>query len=113
MKFNLKKKCIDCGKKEFYYGAKLNKEIKDTYLGMGFLDPNEEKRKIGPGRHHEEILCILNGKVQVRSKKDEEILDKGEVYFMEDGKKIRLKNLTDKRAYFVIAGGHTKHHHHH
>jgi len=112
MKFNLKKRCIESGKKEFYYGAKLNKMIQDTYLGMGFLEPNEEKRKVGPGRHHEEIICILNGKVQVSSKNGEELLNEGEVYFMEDGKKIRLKNLKDERAFFVIAGGHTKHHSH-
>lgn len=112
MKFNLKKECIESGKKEFYYGAKLNKKIKDTYLGMGYLEPQEENRIIGPGRHHEEILCLLNGKIKISSNNEEETLREGEVYFMEDGTKIRLMNLTDIRAYFVIAGGHTKHHHH-
>ncbi|TXT64655.1 MAG: hypothetical protein BAJALOKI3v1_180018 [Promethearchaeota archaeon] len=112
MKFNLKKNCIDCGKKEFYYGAKLNKNIKDTYLGMGYLEQNEDKRKIGPGRHHEEILCVLNGRLQISSGDEAEELKEGEVYFLEDGKKIHLRNLTDERVYFVVAGGHTKHHKH-
>ncbi|MBD3213089.1 MAG: hypothetical protein GF311_10825 [Candidatus Lokiarchaeota archaeon] len=112
MKFNLKKNCIECGKKEFYYGAKLNKQIKDTYLGMGYLEPHEDKRKIGPGKHHEEILCVLNGSLQIFSRDKEEELHEGEAFFLEDGKKIRLRNLTDQRVYFVIAGGHTKHHKH-
>lgn len=112
LKFNLKDNCINCGKKEFYYGAKLNKNIKDVYLGMGFLEPNEANRKVGPGRKHEEILLLINGKIQVVSKDEEIILNEGELYFMPDGQKIRLHNLTNEKCYFVIAGGHTKHHKH-
>jgi ethanolamine utilization protein EutQ (cupin superfamily) len=112
LKFNLKDRCIDCGKKEFYYGAKLNKDIKDVYLGMGFLESSEKNRKIGPGRRHEEILLLLNGEISVISKKEEITLKEGDVYFMPDGQKIRLNNLTDQKCYFVVAGGHTKHHRH-
>jgi len=111
-KFNLKENCINSRKKEFYYGAKFNKKIKDVYLGMGFLDPKEENRKVGPSRKHEEILLVVSGKIKIASKNAELILDEGEVYFMPDGQKIKLNNLTEQRSYFIIAGGHTKHHKH-
>ena len=111
-KFNLKDNYINSNKKEFYYGAKLNKKIKDVYLGMGFLEPKEGNRKVGPGKRHEEILLVENGKIKIISKNVELILDEGEVYFMPDGQKIKLNNLTEEKAYFIIAGGHTKHHKH-
>ncbi|MBD3197700.1 MAG: hypothetical protein GF317_21790 [Candidatus Lokiarchaeota archaeon] len=109
---NIKEKCDNSKKKEFYYGAKINKKIKDAYLGMGYLEPNENNRKIGPGRRHEEILFILNGKLKLRGKSEEIILNEGDVYFLSDGNKIKLENLSESRSYFIIAGGHTKHHKH-
>ncbi len=112
MKFNLKDNCINCGKKEFYYGPKLNKNIKGVYLGMGFLGPKEENRKVGPGRKHKEIILVVNGKIKIISKNAEIVLEEGEVYFIPDGQKIRLSNLVKQRSYFIIAGGHTKHHSH-
>jgi mannose-6-phosphate isomerase class I len=114
MKFNLKERCHDSRKKEFFYGAKINPDIQDAYLGLCYLDPNERKRKIGPGRGHEEILLIINGKAEIIFKKEENLqLEEGEVYHIPNGKKLRLNNLTNEKVYFVIAGGHTKHHHHH
>lgn len=113
MPINLKEKCEQSKKKEFYYGAKLNKNIKDCYLGMGYLEPQESNRRIGPGRGHEEIIYILNGVVSVEIKKGDSFkLKQGEVYHFPDKQKIRLTNLSAERSYFIIAGGHTKHHHH-
>ena len=112
MTFNLKEKCQEAKEKEFYYGAKLNKEIIDVYLGQGYLEPNETGRKIGPGRHHEEILYIMNGQVKVNLKEEEHILSAGELIFIPDNLKIILSNLSNERSYFMIAGGHTKLHRH-
>ncbi|TFF96990.1 MAG: hypothetical protein EU547_05655 [Promethearchaeota archaeon] len=112
MIINLKEECHKAKKKEFYYGAKLNKKIKDVYLGMGFLEPNSKERKIGPPRHHEEILYCSNGKLEIIQKGESIILNEGEVYFMSDGKKIKVRNSTDSKVYYIIAGGHTKFHSH-
>lgn len=112
MTFNLKEKCHQSKKNEFYYGAKLNKDIKDVYLGMGFLNPEAKERKIGPPRHHEEILYCNNGSIEIKHKEEVIILREGEVYFMPNGEKIKIRNLTDKRVYYIIAGGHTKSHSH-
>lgn len=112
MIFNLREKCHDSRKKEFFYGAKINREIKDVYLGLCFLEPGEVKRKVGPGKGHEELLYLMNGQIQVNTKDKEINLNEGEVFFIPNGLKVFLKNLTEERSYFVIAGGHTKHHKH-
>jgi ethanolamine utilization protein EutQ (cupin superfamily) len=112
MVINLKQKCDEAKNCEFYYGAKLNKDIKDVYLGMGYLEPDSKERKIGPPRHHEEILYCTNGRIEINRKGEQTILNEGEVYFMPNGKKIKVRNITDKRAYYIIAGGHTKPHSH-
>ncbi|MBN1801184.1 MAG: hypothetical protein JW891_06725 [Candidatus Lokiarchaeota archaeon] len=112
MGYNLKEKC-ECSKdKEFFYGAKVNKKIKDAYLGLCYLEPNETNRKAGPGKGHEEILFLLNGKIIIVSDGKEIILNEGEVFFIPNGKKILLSNLNDEKSYFIISGGHTRHHSH-
>ena len=109
---NLKEKCLDSKNKEFFYGAKINKAIQDVYLGLCFLEPGESKRKVGPGKGHEEILFLTEGKIQVSINDTDITLNEGEVYFISDGSKAILKNLTERRCYFIIAGGHTKRHAH-
>lgn len=110
--FNLKQKCQESKNNEFYYGAKLNKDIVDVYLGMGFLEPNESGKKIGPSRNHEEIFYLTEGEIKVETKKNELIMREGDIYYMKEGLKLRISNLTDKRIYYIIAGGHSKLHKH-
>ncbi|MFX1258403.1 MAG: hypothetical protein ACFFAN_11125 [Promethearchaeota archaeon] len=112
MRFNLREKCHESSKREFFYGAKINRNIKDIYLGLCFLEPGESDRKAGPGKGHEELLYLMRGKIQVKVKDKEILLNEGEVFFITDGLKVLLKNLTEVRSYFMIAGGHTKHHKH-
>ena len=112
MVFNLKEKCERSKKGEFFYGAKINHDIKDVYLGLCFLEPGELGRKAGPGKGHEELLYLLDGQIELSTGADESILNAGEIYFIPDGSRVRLRNLTDTRCYFIIAGGHTKHHSH-
>ncbi|MFC1669600.1 cupin domain-containing protein [Spirochaetota bacterium] len=110
--FKLKEKCLESSDREIFYGAKINDKIQDVYLGMGFLEPGEVDRKEGPGKGHEEIIYILNGKVQIATDAVELILEEGSTYYIEDGLKITLKNMANERCYFIIAGGHTVHHSH-
>jgi uncharacterized cupin superfamily protein len=112
MTFNLKEKCDTSRDKEFWYGAKTNKNIKDVYLGLGYLEPGESGRKGGPPRGHEEIIYSLDGKIEIKLKEEITILNEGELLFLPDGNKIHLKNLSENRAYFVVAGGHPKPHKH-
>lgn len=113
--FNLKKKCNEAPEKEFFYGALTNHAIKDAYLGLCYLDPEEQNRIIGPPKGHEEILLVLEGKIEIKVKDEVIIIDEGEVFYLPDGQKAQVKNLTAQRLYFVIAGGHPQeasHHHH-
>lgn len=112
MKFNLKEKCHEAKNKEFYYGAMLNRDIVDVYIGQGYLEPNESDKKIGPGRGHEEILYIMNGNVKVELKGEEHVLSEGEVIFIPEGLKATITNLNNERIYYIIAGGHPKPHKH-
>ena len=112
MSFNLREKCHDSRKGEFFYGARINKKIKDVYLGLCFLEPGESNRKSGPGKGHEELMYLTNGQIQIEIKDRQITLNEGEVYYISNGLKVKLKNLSDERVYFVIAGGHTKFHEH-
>ena len=107
---NLIEGCLNSRKKEFYYGALMNKDIKDVYLGYGLLDPNE-KREYGPGDHHEEIIMPLNGEI-ILHLADVKILKKGDAFFLKEGLKLKIENKTQEQVFFVIAGGHPVPHHH-
>jgi len=108
----LKEKCDESPEKEIFYGAILNPEIKDAYIGLGFLDPKESRIE-GPGKGHEEILYVTEGKIKIKIEDEEFILNEGETYHLADGLKVTVTNLAPKRSYFVTAGGHTKVHSHH
>lgn len=112
LKFNLDEKLEQAKDKEFYYGAKINKEIVDVYLGKGYIAP-KDTRKLGPGRGHEEILYILKGQVMVNIKNREEIiLNEGELIHLPNNLKAQVTNLSDSNVQYIIAGGHTKLHKH-
>ncbi|MFX1293813.1 MAG: cupin domain-containing protein [Promethearchaeota archaeon] len=112
MVFKLKEKCLASSKKEVFYGAIINKEIKDAYLGLGFLDPGESRTE-GPGKGHEEIIYIIEGQIQITIDNHEIVLNEGEAYHLADGLKAIVTNKTTKRSFFAMAGGHTKVHSHH
>ena len=112
MSFNLKNKCESSKDREFFYGAKLNKDIKDVYMGYCFLHPGEADRKVGPGRGHEELLYLINGKIEIIVKDQKILMNEGDIYYIPDGLKVRLKNISDERVNFMVAGGHTKPHKH-
>ncbi len=112
MTFNLKEKVDSSKEKEFWYGAMVNKNIKDVYLGLGFLDQGESGRKGGPPHGHEEIIYVIKGKIEISTKESSTILNEGELLFLPDGTGITIKNLSEKRVQFIVAGGHTKHHKH-
>ena len=93
MSFNLKDKCESSKDREFFYGAKINKAIKDVYMGYCFLNPGEAERKVGPGRGHEELLYLFNGKIVIIVKDQEIVMNEGEIYHIPDGLKVKLKNV--------------------
>jgi len=113
MNFNLKKKCDESKKKEIFYGAMINHDIQDVYLGLCFLEAGEKNRDAGPPKGHEEILYALEGQIEVVIGEKKVIVNEGEVLFLPDGQKVKLNNLAPEKIYFVIAGGHPRPHSHH
>ena len=108
---NLIEACKKSSKKEFYYGALLNKNIKDVYLGYAILEPKEIRDYI-TGENHEEIVMPLNGEMKLKIDETEIKLKEGEAYFLRDGLKLKIENLTDEKVSFIIAGGHPVPHSH-
>lgn len=108
MILNLKEKSLESAEKQFFYGAKVNKNIKDAYLGYGFLEPNETNRKEGPSKGHEEIVFLLEGEIKINFKEKSVVLKEGEVIHLPDKSEVTFDNLNSERSTFLIAGGHTK-----
>lgn len=112
MNFNLKEKCESTSAQEFFYGAMVNHDIQDVYLGLCYLEPNESDRKTGPGKGHEEIFYLLEGEIEIILHDEKTVLKAGEVFHIPEGHKVKLTNLTSNRVYIVVAGGHPKQHSH-
>ncbi len=112
MVYKLKEKCDKSRKKEIFYGRMQNRNIKDVYLGLCYLEPGESGRKAGPGKGHEEILYLLKGQIQIEEEDKEITLNEGDAYFIPEGSYVSLKNLTKNKIYLIVAGGHPKPHKH-
>ncbi|MBD3226632.1 MAG: hypothetical protein GF329_00455 [Candidatus Lokiarchaeota archaeon] len=111
MIFKLKEKCLESPEKEFFYGNIANNDIKNVYLGLGYLDANED-RSFAPGKGHEEILYLFEGEIEIKFEKEKILLNAGEAFHASGSEMINITNLTDGRIFFVIAGGHTEPHAH-
>ncbi len=112
IKINIIEECKKSPKKEFYYGALLNNDIKDVYLGYAYLDP-KEIRDYTSGEAHEEIIMPLNGIMKLKIDGIEVILKKGDAFFLREGLKLKIENTTEEEVAFIIAGGHPVPHSHH
>ena len=111
MIFNLKEKCLESPKKEYFYGNIINKSIQNIYLGLAYLEPIEMK-KFTPGKGHEEIIYLIEGNLTVNMNNEDFQLKEGESIYIPSDCVITITNPTNKRIYFVIAGGHTESHAH-
>jgi len=111
MKVNLIDECNKADNKEFYYGAMLNKNIKDVYMGYGLLEPKEIK-KVGPPKGHEEIIMLLNGEMMISLPEEDVLMKKGDAVHIPEGNLVQIENLTDEKIGFMVAGGHPVPHSH-
>ena len=102
MIINIVKKSLESAEREFYYGAKVNKKVKDAYLGYGFLDPKETNRKEGPKKGHEEIILLLEGEIKINFEDESIILKDGDAVHLPDGSSVTFDNLTDQKVSFII-----------
>lgn len=76
------------------------------YLIYGTLNPGEE-RELSPGAGHEEIFCLIHGKLVVSEGEGHYSVEKGQCFHLVGDTKVTLKNTTNKTAIYVLAGGHS------
>ncbi len=81
------------------------------YFLYGFLKP-EEEREISAGKGHVEIVCLLEGEIKLFTDNNEISLAKGNGFVIEDEEKVKVKNISDKIAVYVVSGGHSDLSHH-
>ncbi len=76
------------------------------YLIYGVLDA-AESRSVSPGSGHEEIMCLLEGVLDVRKEDEHEDLQKGECLHLVGEETVDLTNTGEGPAIYVLAGGHS------
>lgn len=103
--FNLKNKAKKEENKEYILGLKdLNTHA--VYMIYGTIDKNDNTRKLHPGKGHEEILCITQGKVEVIGPNESFSLKEGEAIHLHENDLYYLKNISDDTSHYILAGGH-------
>lgn len=81
------------------------------YMIYGILQPGEDKRLVKPGDGHEEILCALDGDLEIHSEKGEFVLLMGHAVHVKEDVSFFLANQSDKPVVYIMAGGHCRAHH--
>jgi hypothetical protein len=77
------------------------------YLIYGRMRGREKNRRLKPGKGHEEILLALQGDFGF-SGQAEGTLKQGQAIHLRGEETLFLKNLTDRPALYVLAGGHSE-----
>ncbi len=102
--FNVKAMAEDADG-EYVLGLK-DLETHAVYLIYGYLHPGESGRKLFPGKGHEEVLCVVQGKVVVDVSGETISLKAGEAIHLKEDDEFYLKNPGTETAYYVLSGGH-------
>lgn len=82
------------------------------YFLYGALEPGEE-RKMTPGKGHEEIICLMEGTVEIKADDFNLTLNKGQCLHLSGDEHVEFRAM-DGVVIYVIAGGHSEgssHHH--
>ncbi len=82
-----------------------------VYLLYGRMRPNESGRRIAPGRGHEEIVYVVDGRLRVKNTTSSFMVSSGEAFHIRDDEVFFLENPTQREAIYIIAGGHISPHH--
>ena len=82
------------------------------YLIYGIIKPGEKGRVIKPGSGHEEIVCLVQGKVQLSNSSGRYVLDQGQAFHLKGDETYMMDNEAGTDAVYVISGGHSVGHGH-
>ncbi|MEK6673014.1 MAG: hypothetical protein AABY42_06000 [Nitrospirota bacterium] len=82
------------------------------YLIYGFMKPGEKGRVLKPGSGHEEIVCLVQGKVLLSNSSGRFVLDQGQAFHLKGDETYMMDNEAGTDAVYMISGGHSKGHGH-
>lgn len=82
------------------------------YLIYGIIKPGEKGRVIKPGSGHEEIVCLVQGKVQLSNSSGRYVLEHGQAFHLKGDETYMMDNEAGTDAVYVISGGHSAGHGH-
>jgi hypothetical protein len=90
--------------------------FKDTgshacYLIYGVMKPGEKGRKIKPGNGHEELLLAMKGDFSLTGD-FEGVVKEGQAVHLKDDECCSVENISDRKAVYIISGGHSERGHH-
>jgi len=77
------------------------------YMMYGVLRPGEEKRKIQPGKGHEEIILAITGDIHVTGCTTG-TLKEGFAFHIRGEEECFFHNTGESEVVYLIAGGHTE-----
>lgn len=76
-----------------------------VYLRYGRLRPGEKERRLSARAGHEEIVCVVKGKLLVKGGKFEYQVGEGEAFHLKGEDSLTIENPSDAEAVYVAAGG--------
>ncbi|MBI5103199.1 MAG: hypothetical protein HZB33_15395 [Nitrospirae bacterium] len=91
--------------------AELNTHA--CYFIYGRLRPGEKGRVVSPGKGHEEIFCLVSGRVRLETPDGIISLSEGQAFHICGDESLLMDNEGDTEAVYVMAGGHSSPHGHH
>ncbi len=77
-----------------------------VYLIYGTLNPGEGNRKLYPGKGHEEVLCVVQGEVEIKTSEENLSIKAGEALHLKEDDEFILKNNGEEIVIYALAGGH-------
>jgi mannose-6-phosphate isomerase-like protein (cupin superfamily) len=81
------------------------------YMIYGTLGPGEGGRQVKPGLGHEEILCVVVGRLLIHGPDGVFELKNGHAVHVRENQSFEVSNPDREPAVYVMAGGHGTPHH--
>lgn len=76
-----------------------------VYLLYGRMRPGEKDRRLSPTEGHEEIVCVVKGRLVVKGERYEYPVGEGEAFHLKRGEAVVVENPGPAETIFIAAGG--------
>jgi hypothetical protein len=76
-----------------------------VYLRYGRLGPKETDRRLSPTEGHEEIICVVKGRLLVKGRRCKFSIGEGEAFHLNGNDTLVVDNQNDLETIYIAAGG--------